>query len=123
MSVALKIKLSNGAVKTMRFTSEMSVSEACDQIFEKASEGYSSIQYFSYITHTQSTLYSADRDEITDDLLKVALITDFFCLLWKAKLPPNGWFQRKPCNFTICNQYVTNIYLFFIIKFIFNLFS
>jgi hypothetical protein len=39
MSVALKIKLANGAVKTMRFTSEMSVSEACDQIFEKTNEG------------------------------------------------------------------------------------
>ena len=38
MSVALKIKLANGAVKTMRFTSEMSVSEACDQIFEKTNE-------------------------------------------------------------------------------------
>lgn len=60
MSVALKIRLANGAVKTMRFTSEMSVSEACEQIFEKTNEG--GFMKFTEITYLVFTLHTGGID-------------------------------------------------------------
>lgn len=38
MSLTLKVKFANGTVRAMRFTLEMSVSEACHQISEKAGD-------------------------------------------------------------------------------------